>query len=322
MALYRPEVALDSAIPAVIVDMGLAQLGTFDQRQGSQWLLDGRDSTPDGWARVLGVHDNAQQSGGATPRFDGNLAGAQIGHDVFARDGEHDQHDHLGLFVGYTHANGWVNGSVGGFANARAGNVHAHADSVGGYWTHVSASQAYVDVVLMGTWSRTRVQSIQAFQNSTRGRSASASVESGVPVSLTSHLMVEPQAQLIMQHISTDGFQDPVSRVDFRSTNAVTGRMGARLLGHFGGDTQAWEPYLKLNLWRNFHRNYDTVFGGDAIATNLAGTALEFGGGVSAELSRRISVYGDASYLHNIDNLHRRGATADLGLRILWGGGS
>jgi outer membrane autotransporter protein len=147
-------------------------------------------------------------------------------------------------------------------------------------------------------------------------------LESGIPVALTARLALEPQAQVIMQHIKTDGFQDPVSAVSFHSTNAVTGRVGARLLGRFSSDVQSWEPYLKLNLWRNFHRDYDTVFGGeDVIATNIAGAALELGGGVSAKLTRHISIYGDASYLHNIDNLHRRGATADLGLRVLWGGG-
>ncbi|RDS82710.1 autotransporter domain-containing protein [Dyella psychrodurans] len=320
--LYRPEVALDSAIPSVAVQMGLTQLGTFDQRQGSQWLLNGNGWLPAAWVRALGAHDNIQQSGGATPRFDGNLEGGQAGHDVFARDGEGDRQDHIGLFVGYTHANGAVNGSVGGFNNARAGTLDSHADSVGAYWTHVTASHAYLDVVLMGTWFRTNVDSIQNFQNAARGRSASLSLETGVPVTLTSHLMLEPQAQLIAQHISTDGFQDPVSTVAFQTINAVTGRAGARLLGRFSGDTQAWEPYLKFNLWRNFHRQYDTVFAdADAIPANLASTAVEFGGGVSATLTRHISFYGDASYLHNIDGLHRRGAVGDVGLRVLWGGG-
>jgi outer membrane autotransporter protein len=321
VSLYRPEVALDSAIPSVAMEMGLTQLGTFDQRQGSQWSLQGEGWLPAAWVRVLGAHDDIQQSGGATPRFDGNVEGAQIGHDVFARAGDSGQQDHVGLFLGYTHANGAVNGSVGGFDDARAGTLDSHADSVGAYWTHVGASHAYVDVLLMGTWFRTNVDSIQAFQNAARGRSASASVETGVPVPLTAHLLLEPQAQLIAQRISTDGFHDPVSSVAFQTINAVTGRAGARLLGRFSSDAQTWEPYLKFNLWRNFHRQYDTVFAdADAIPANLASTAIEFGGGVSATLSRHVSAYVDASYLHNIDSLHRRGALGDLGLRVAWGG--
>lgn len=321
MPLYRPEVALDSAIPSVAMQMGVTQLGTFDQRQGSQLLLDGDGWMPDAWVRVLGAHNNQQQSGSATPRFDGNLEGAQVGHDVFVHESENGQRDHFGMFVGYTHANGSVYGNVDGFDNARAGILHSNGDSVGAYWTHVTAARAYIDVVVMGTWFHTHVDSIQDFENATRGSSVSASLEGGVPIMLTSRLALEPQAQAIFQHINTDGFQDPVSMVAFHSTNAVTGRLGGRLLGRFSNGTQTWEPYLKLNLWRNFHRDYNTVFGSeDVIPANLASTAMELGGGVSATLTPRLSVYGDASYLHNIDNLHRRGATVNLGLRMLWGG--
>jgi outer membrane autotransporter protein len=300
--------------------MGVVQLGTFDQRQGGQLLINGNGWVPAGWARVLGSYNDQQQSGGATPRFDGNLDGAQAGHDVYAFGGDDNQRDHLGLFVGYMRANGSVNGSVDGFDNAHAGDLRSHGDSVGAYWTHITASNAYIDAVLMGTWFNTNVNSIQGFQNTTHGRSISASLETGKPIAVTEHLSLEPQGQVIMQHITTDGFQDPVSTVTFNPTNAVTGRVGARLRGDFGNDAQQWQPYLKLNLWRNFHRDYNTVFADtDTIPANLASTSLEFGGGVSATLTQHISLYGEASYLHNIDSLHRRGAMGDLGIRIRWG---
>lgn len=300
--------------------MGLIQLGTFDQRQGGQLLVNGDGWAPAGWARVLGSHNDQQQSGGAMPRFDGNLEGAQVGHDVFAFSGESGQRDHLGLFLGYTRANGSVHGNVGGFDDIRAGDLRSHGDSIGAYWTHITASNAYIDAVLMGTWFNTSVNSIQGFQNNTHGRSISASLETGKTIALGSWLSVEPQAQVIMQHITTDGFTDPVSTVTFNPTNAVTGRIGARLLGDVSNGPQHWQPYLKLNLWRSFHRDYNALFGTDAISTNLASTALEFGGGVNATLSDHVSVYGEASYLHNIDSLHRRGAMGDVGIRILWGG--
>lgn len=319
MPLYRPEVALDSAIPSVIAQMGLVQLGTFDQRQGGQLLINGDGWAPAGWVRVLGSHDDEQQSAGAAPRFDGNMEGAQAGHDIYALGDEDGQRDHVGLFVGYTRADGSVDGSVDGFDDARAGDLRSHGDSIGAYWTHITASGAYIDAVLMGTWFNTSVNSIQGFQNNTHGHSVSASLETGKPIALTAHLSLEPQGQVVIQHINTDGFQDPVSTVAFNATNAVTGRVGARLLGDFSNNAQRWQPYLKLNLWRNFHRDYDTVFAGaDAIPANLASTALEFGGGVSAILTNHIDLYAEASYLHNIDSLHRRGALGDLGVRIRW----
>ncbi|WP_267224116.1 autotransporter outer membrane beta-barrel domain-containing protein [Dyella silvae] len=318
--LYRPEVALDSVIPAVNVQVGLLQLGTYDQRQGGQLLATGNGWVPAGWVRVLGYSDHQQQGGaGAQPQFDGHMDGAQVGHDIYARESDSGQRDRIGFFIGYLHTSGDVSGSVVGFPDARAGTLRGHADSAGAYWTHLFPSDAYVDAVLLGTWSHTEVNSIQGFDNRTHGTTVAASLETGLPLRLTDYLTLEPQAQVIMQHLTTDGFTDPVSTVSFEPTNAVTGRIGARLVGDFHDAKQIWQPYLKLDLWRNFHRDYNTVFGGvDDIPTNLASTALEAGGGVSARLSEHLSLYGEASYLRNTDAWHRRGTQGDIGLHVRW----
>jgi outer membrane autotransporter protein len=318
--LYRPEVALDSAIPAANVQVGLLQLGTYDQRQGGQLLATGNGWVPAGWVRVLGYNDNQQQGGaGAQPRFDGHMDGAQAGHDVYARESDNGQRDRVGVFIGYLHTSGDVYGSVAGFPDARAGTLRGDANSVGAYWTHLFPNNAYVDAVLLGTRSHTDVNSIQGFDSRTHSTTVAASLETGLPLRLTDYLMLEPQAQVIMQHLTTNGFTDPISTVSFEPTNAVTGRIGARLLGDFHDAQQIWQPYLKLDLWRTFHRDYSTVFGGiDDIPTNLASTALEAGGGVSARLSEHISLYGEASYLRNMDAWHRRGEEGDIGLNVRW----
>jgi outer membrane autotransporter protein len=247
------------------------------------------------------------------------MDGAQAGHDVYAHETDSGQRDRVGIFIGYLHTNGDVNGSVVGIPDARAGTLRGDADSVGVYWTHLFPNNAYVDAVLLGTWSHTEVHSVQDFNNRTHGTTVAASLETGLPLRLSDHLTLEPQAQAIMQHLDNGGFTDPISTVAFEPTNAVTRRIGARLVGDFHASQQIWQPYLKLDLWRNFHRVYNTVFGGiDDIPTNLASTALEAGAGVTAQLSDHIGLYGEASYLRNTDAWHRRGTEGDIGLRVRW----
>jgi outer membrane autotransporter protein len=271
--------------------------------------------------RVIGLHNNQAQEGATASRFDGDLNGVQIGHDLYAREGDDGDRDHLGAFIGYTHANGQVDGSVGGFTNTHAGDLSVDANSVGAYWTHIGPANGYIDAVLMETWLHTSTDSIQGFHNSTRSKLFTASLEGGKPLQLSQRLTLEPQMQVIWQHINTDAFQDPVSTVAFTPANAITGRIGLRLQSNIVHDEQVWQPYLKANLWRDFNRTYNTVFAGvDDIPTNLASTAFEFGGGVSTYLTRHVSLFGEVSYLTNLDAVHRRGTEGNLGLRIIWGG--
>ncbi|WP_217343173.1 autotransporter outer membrane beta-barrel domain-containing protein [Rhodanobacter sp. C01] len=319
--LFRPETALDSNIPALTKQMGLTQLGTFDERQGGQLLVTGDGLVPAAWVRVIGLHNDQAQQGATASRFDGDLNGVQAGHDLYAREGDDGDRDHIGAFIGYTHASGQVDGNVAGFPDTRTGDLSVDANSIGAYWTHIGPANGYVDAVLMETWLRTSIDSIQGFHNSTDGKLFTASLEGGKPLQLGQRLTLEPQMQVIWQHINTDTFQDPVSSVAFTPTNAITGRIGLRLQSNIVHGEQVWQPYLKANFWRDFNRTYNTVFAGmDNIPTNLASTAFEFGGGISAHLTRHVSLFGEVSYLTNLDAVHRRGVEGNLGLRIVWGG--
>ena len=68
---FRPEVSLYSAIPAMSRELGLISVGTFDQRQGDQSLVQGNGWVPSAWGRVIGEHTELNWSGTVTPSFDG-----------------------------------------------------------------------------------------------------------------------------------------------------------------------------------------------------------------------------------------------------------
>ncbi len=132
-------------------------------------------------------------------------------------------------------------------------------------------------------------------------------------------LMFEPQIQGIWQRVSFDNTLDPVSTVTFDNAGVFTGRAGALLRGSFLGPNAFWQPYLKGNVWWG-PNGVDTVtFGIDPVQTGRQGsTAIEGGGGVTAQLTRNVSVYGDASYLTAISGESRIAIKANVGLRVTW----
>ncbi|TGV73040.1 autotransporter domain-containing protein, partial [Mesorhizobium sp. M2D.F.Ca.ET.145.01.1.1] len=75
---------------------------------------------------------------------------------------------------------------------------------------------------------------------------------SGYPIALAQGWTLEPQAQLIWQHLSLDDTKDRFSSVSFDSDGSVTGRLGARLQGEASVNGIALQLYLKANIWHDF----------------------------------------------------------------------
>ncbi|WP_407151646.1 autotransporter outer membrane beta-barrel domain-containing protein [Bradyrhizobium sp. ORS 86] len=319
--LYRPEVALYSAVPSIARQMGLAMLGTFHERQGDQSLLVGGNGVVSaGWGRVFGQGTEQSWSGAVSPEFDGYVAGVQTGVDLFAREAASGHRDRAGLFFGYSRADGDVRGFAVGQRAAAVGDLMLDGYSLGGYWTHIGPSGWYVDAVLMNTWMVGDPRSIRSVGADTDGNVVTASLEGGYPIAIAPHLTLEPQAQAIWQHASLDATQDRFSTVAFNTTDSFTGRIGARLQGDVQTASGLLQPYLKANLWYGSGPTDNVTFASvDVIPTlGRATTSFEIGGGVAARLTQAVSLYGSAGYTTEIDGDRSRTIRGNLGLRVAW----
>lgn len=315
--LYRPEVALYSSIPMVVRRMGVLQLGTFHERQGDQALLQRDGNQRATWARAFGANYKQSLAGDASPGFDGDLAGFQLGQDLYARRVESGQH-RWGLFGGYTSARGDAHGSAGGIADAATGRLRLNGYSVGGYWVYTGNSGWYVDTVLMNTWLDIKTDSKGRGDADTDGKTFTASLESGYPFKLSERWNLEPQAQLIYQRTRVNGFNDGISDVSFRNDNAVTGRLGARLQGKFDDRSAQWLPYAMVNLWRTFGGTNGIAFGADTIDTERSATSVELAAGTTVAVSQALALYGKLGYSMSVDSNYLRSAAAQIGLRYTW----
>ncbi|SOF01148.1 autotransporter-associated beta strand repeat-containing protein [Burkholderia sp. OK233] len=317
--LYRVEVPVYAAAPGVARELGLMQIDTFHDRQGDQALLNESGKLPAAWGRVWGGHSVLSQDGAASPQFDGSVYGIQAGQDLYADRSASGQRNHYGLFVGFARATGDVDGFALGMPNLAVGHLAINAYSLGGYWTHIGPSGWYTDAVLMGSSLTVDPVSRDGLATTTHGNAVTGSLEGGLPIPLGAGLTLEPQAQLVWQHLSLSDFNDGVSSVGFNSGNTFVGRIGARLQAQFDAFAIAWRPYLRVSFLREFGSDDKVTFGGATVIPGTVGqTAAQLGAGVVGKFSTSGSVFATLGWVTNLGGAHQRTVTGDAGVRWVW----
>lgn len=316
--LYRVEVPTYSAVAPSARYLGLATLGTFHERRGEQSLLTQEQERPGLWGRAFGQDVEMKWDGTVAPTFDGNLFGFQAGADLAGWESENGHTDRIGVFAGMTSMNGNIRGQALGWNDLGVGKLGLNGTSVGAYWSHVGPGGWYLDGVAMGTWYGGSANSVRGVGIGLDGGGLTLSLEGGYPIALADGWRLEPQAQVIWQHIGLSSTEDTFSSVSFNLDDTVTGRVGVRLEGDVMLGDIALEPYLKANLWHGFGGTDTVSFGGDAISTTMGGTSLELGGGVVAKLSDTVSLFATGDYTTNLGGQSQHAFEANIGLSIKW----
>lgn len=317
--LYRSEVPIYAEIPAIARQIGIQQLDNFHDRQGEQALLAENGKWPAAWGRAWGGRITQRQDGTVNPGYEGSMAGLQSGLDIYADSNASGHRNHYGLFVGYARASGDVDGFAMGRQGTAVGRLAIDAYSLGGYWTRIGPGHWYTDAVLMGSSLSADANSRDGLGASVSGKSFSGSIEGGWPIALNESLTIEPQAQLLWQKVSFNELNDTASTVAFNSDNIFLGRVGVRLQGRFETPSVVWQPYVRLNLLRNFGSSDNMVFGGaTAIMTSVNQTGAQINAGLVANISKSTSGFVTASYTANLGGPRQRTAMGNAGLRWTW----
>ncbi|QKC68085.1 MULTISPECIES: autotransporter outer membrane beta-barrel domain-containing protein [Mesorhizobium] len=317
IVLYRIEVPVYSALPPVAEHLAMTTLGTFHERRGEQSLLSDTELSPV-WGRIHGQDAKMGWSGTVSPSFDGTLFGLQAGFDVFGRDTASGGIDRAGLFVAYASMKGDVRGQALGWNDLSVGSLDVTGTSVGGYWTRIGQGGWYLDGVLMATFFGGNATSSRDIGIDIGGTGVTASLEGGYPIALAQGWTLEPQAQLVWQHLSLDDTNDRFSSVSFGTDESVSGRLGARLQGETTINGMALQPYLKANIWHDFGGTDRVSFDTTDITTEGRSTSLEFGGGVVAKVTDKVSIFATGDYTTNLGGAKRRILDGNLGISVKW----
>ncbi len=185
------------------------------------------------------------------------------------------------------------------------------------YYTKGSLIALGLDAVLIGSRFDGDAKSSRGLGVDLDGDGATVSLEGGYPFALGQDWTIEPQAQAIWQKLSFDDKRDAFLAVSFDAEDAVTARVGLRLIR---SDASArWRPYLKANVWHGFGGSDRIAFGADRIESEQKFDAFEFGGGLVARINDRASFFAAVDYTVDAgDDEERKIFEGNLGLRIAW----
>jgi outer membrane autotransporter protein len=135
--------------------------------------------------------------------------------------------------------------------------------------------------------------------------------------------MLEPQAQIVWQRVSFDDANDGLGQVALGTTSGTSGRIGLRgrwTIVSDGG--QVWQPYLRVNLWRDWGAQAMTTYSGvDLVRLLEQADRLQLGAGLSVRTKANVSVYANADYqiaVGDTDGGRRNGVRGAAGLRCQW----
>jgi autotransporter family porin len=182
----------------------------------------------------LGQRVERQWAGTTTAEFDDSILRLEVGLDLVSFEIASGHVDRIGLFFAYAQAAGDVSGFAIG-EQQDVGHERINSYGIGGYWTHIGPTGWYIDTVLKGLWFDGDANSNFGTGIDVSGNSIAASVEAGYPIHLTRQISLEPQAQLIWQHLSLGDERDAFSTVGFSTPEGLTGRVCVRLQAPFLG---------------------------------------------------------------------------------------
>ncbi|GAC1550406.1 MAG: autotransporter-associated beta strand repeat-containing protein [Collimonas sp.] len=327
--IIGPTLATYGAVQPVARQLGLLSLGTRHERAGEDGAQNAAAS-PIGWGRVYNSHVNNRYQSYASPDVQGNMAGFQVGADLWRGANDAARQDSAGVYAAFSNATMNVDGMVTnaeatGYVRERTGRLNLDAWAGGAYWTHYGADGWYLDAVLQAT-HYSGSASTQSASLNTAGLGLLGSLEAGYGFSLPQFgpgFNIEPQAQLVWQRVRFDTQNDGLGDVALGTTTGLSGRVGVRAKWKLeSANGQVWEPSLVTNLWQDWGTRANTVYSGTATAPLLAnGGRIAVGGGLATKVARNFSLYTNATYqfaLNDADGKKRDSINATVGVRFTW----
>ncbi|WP_053188177.1 autotransporter domain-containing protein [Pseudomonas thivervalensis] len=195
--------------------------------------------------------------------------------------------------------------------------LNLKGSSLGAYWSLTGPAGWHVDLSASGGRVNGYSRTEQGQRQATEGHAVTLSVEGGFPIGISTHWVVEPQAQLINQRVTLDTPNAENGTGD--ELSSWSGRVGARLKGSYQVNGLGVEPYLRTNLWHTVQNagtvSLDKV---DKISSSRKSSTVEVGLGLVARVTPTVSLYVSADYSSDVDDNDLNGVITSMGVRMRW----
>jgi outer membrane autotransporter protein len=241
--------------------------------------------------------------------FDMDYSALQLGGNLLRFDGEQDS---LRGGLAYTYGNSRIRPKAAdGFSSTTFDN-----NSLGLYLTWQRQNGFYMDGVLSFDRHRGDTDiSRQSKVGSPKGKSWSASLESGYPYQFDNGLKIEPQAQLTYSQINMDSITDQDNTtVNYQHYNQTTGRLGVRTDRTWVDDKgRQYTPYVRVNYIKGWGAEAKTTIGAQHTQINHSFTSGKFGQsgelgvGGTATFKKDWSLYAEVDYRKELNSNGAKG---------------
>lgn len=243
----------------------------------------------------------------------GDYAAIQLGGNLFKEESE------SGIWrFGVAGSVGWLRFSP--IAIDGASRTRSTIYRINGYGTYQSNSGWYVDGIVSGGWFDGDVSTdARGRTSSMNGSVFAASIEGGYPMAMPYGMTLEPQLQLIGQHV---GFSNTIDadnlEVNIGSQNQVVGRAGVRVTKPLTVQSGRLTPYFGFDLLHAFSGGANVQVGDMRFESGKLGDAYQLSLGVNGMPTARMSLYGRVSYQHALGSTGVQGWLFNAGVRYLF----
>ncbi|WP_167383634.1 autotransporter outer membrane beta-barrel domain-containing protein [Bordetella genomosp. 12] len=199
----------------------------------------------------------------------------------------------------------WRFGAAGSIGRL---NFHPHAVDgssrskidtyrLSGYATYQSHQGWYVDGILSVGWFDGDVHTdARGKAMDLKGQGYAASVEAGYPFAIGYGMNLEPQVQLIAQHLRFDRKTDADGLdVDIGSQTHGMARLGARLTRPIDLAKGRITPYVGVHVLHAFNGATNVEVGDTTFRTGQYGDAMRYSAGVTGAVTDTLSLYGEVA---------------------------
>lgn len=151
------------------------------------------------------------------------------------------------------------------------------------------------------------------------GATLRANGTAGYPFALAYGLNLEPQLQLVGQHV---GFRNTIDiddlEVNFGAQNQLVGRAGLRLTRPVAVAAGRLTPYFGFDLFHAFTGGTNVQVGEERFESGKLGDAYQLSVGINGMPTGKVSLYGRVSYQHALGTAGVQGWLFNAGMRYLF----
>lgn len=314
---YNPSVAGYAVGAHINRQYGFDSIGTLYQRVGDQMVSgDKAGINQTSWIRVAGGEQKLQPG---RFKYDADTWFAQFGSDLYQSINADGSRTHAGVMATLGQTNVGAGDSLRsqrpGLSD-HTGSMTAKAYGAGAYFTHYLEDASYLDVVGQFNHYSNDYSSIYGSTASQNANGVTLSVEAGKPFKHDSGWYVEPQIQVMYQHLRSSDLND--GTVDVKGVKDSSGlvRLGARV-GYGDDASSRARPYLTVNVLSNIGDAPEVDVDGVKIRNDYSQRWAEVGGGITGQVAENISIYADLHYQRAFDgDMH--GIGGSFGVRMGW----